>query len=69
MVMRLTRVAIPSGRQPAVWKWASGVLIRKPGKDDYRMLMANHSISLLSCMGKVVTKVFTNLLSEEASRR
>jgi len=31
-IMRLTRAAIRTGRQPAVWKRASGVVIRKPGK-------------------------------------
>jgi len=57
------------GRHPAVWKRASGVVIRKPGKDDYTKLKAYRSISLLSCMGKVVEKVVAQLLSEEAERR
>jgi len=45
------------------------VVIRKPGKDDYTKLKAYRSISLLSCMGKVVEKVAAELLSEEAQRR
>jgi len=68
-VVRLTRAAIRTGRHPAVWKRASGVVIRKPGKDDYTQLKAYRSISLLSCMGKVVEKVVAELLSEEAERR
>jgi len=68
-IVRLTRVAIRTGRHPAVWKRASGAVIRKPGKDDYTKLMAYRSISLLSCMGKVVEKVAAELLSEEAERR
>jgi hypothetical protein len=68
-VVRLTRAAIRMGRHPAVWKRASGVVIRKPGKDDYTKLKAYRSISLLSCMGKVVEKVVAELLSEEAERR
>jgi hypothetical protein len=44
------------------------VLIGKPGKDDNTNLKAYPSISLLSSMGKVVEKVVTELLSEEAQR-
>jgi len=67
--VRLTRVAIRTGRHPAVWKRASSMVIRKPGKDDYMKLKAYHSILLLSCMGKVDKKVAAELLSAEAKRR
>jgi hypothetical protein len=40
-----------------------------PGKDDYTKLMAFRSISLLSCMGKVIDKVVAELLAKEAERR
>jgi hypothetical protein len=40
-----------------------------PRKDDYTKLKAYRSISLLSCMGKVVEKVVAELLAEEAERR
>jgi len=66
--MRLTRAAISTGRHPPVWKRARGVVIRKPGKDDYTKLKACRSISLLSWKGKVVEKVAAELLSEEAER-
>jgi len=56
-IVRLTKAAICMGRHPAVWKRASRVVIHKPGKDDYTMLKAYRSISLLSRMGKVVEKV------------
>jgi len=45
------------------------VVIGKPGKDDYTQLKTYPSISLLSCMGKVVEKVVAELLSGEAERR
>jgi hypothetical protein len=61
--------AIGTGRHPAVWKRASGVVIRKPGKDDYTKLKAYRSISLLSCIGNVVEKVVAELVSQEAERR
>ena len=63
------RAPIHTRRHPAVWEQASGVVIRHPGKDDHRQWKAYCSISLLSCMGKVVKKVVTDLLSEEAERR
>ena len=44
------------------------MVIRKPGKDDYTQLKDYRIISLLSCMGNVVEKVVTELLSEEAER-
>jgi len=67
-IVRLTRAAIRTGRLPAVWKRASGVVIGKPGKDDYTKVNAYRSISLLSCMGNMVEKVAMELLSEEAER-
>jgi hypothetical protein len=67
-VMRLTRMAIRMGRHPVVWMQASGVAIHTPCKDDYTKLETYRSITLLSCIGKVVKKVVTELLSEEAER-
>jgi len=34
-IARLTKVAIRMGRHPSLWKQASGVVIHKPGNDDY----------------------------------
>jgi hypothetical protein len=68
-IVRLTRAAIQTGRHPAVWERARGVVIRKPGKDDYTNLKAYRSISLFSCIGTVVEKVATELLSQEAESR
>jgi len=68
-IVRLTKAAIRTGRHPAEWNHASGVVIRKPGKEDYTKLKAYRSISLHSCMGKVVEKVVAELLSEKAERR
>jgi hypothetical protein len=68
-IVRLTRAAFRTGRHPAVWKRASGVVIGKPGKDNYTKLKAYRSISPLSCKGKVVEKVAAKLQSEEAERR
>jgi len=43
-IARLTKAAIRTGRHRVVWKRASGVVIGKPGKDDYTQLEAYHSI-------------------------
>jgi len=68
-IVELTKAAVRTGRHPAVWKRASGVVIWKPGKEDYTKLKSYRTISLLSCMGKVVEKVVAELLSDEAERR
>ena len=62
-------MAICKERHPAVWKGASGVVIRKPGKANYMKLKASSSISRLSCMGNGVEKVVAELLSEDCERR
>jgi hypothetical protein len=67
-IMGLMNAAIRIGRHPAVWKRARGVVIRKPGKDNYRHLKASRSISLLNCIGKVVEIVVAELLSEKDER-
>jgi hypothetical protein len=61
--------AILMGTNAAVWKSTSGMVIRKPGKDDYVTQISYHSISLLSWMGNVIEKVAAQLLSGEAERR
>jgi len=68
-IVELAKAVVQGGRNPAVWKQASSGVIRKPGKDNYTKLKVYHSISLLSCMGKVVEKVVAELLAEEAERR
>lgn len=66
--MRLTQVAICTERHLALWKWVTGVVIRKPGKEDYMKLRDYHSVSQQSCMKTVVMKVNAKLLSHEAQR-
>jgi len=66
-IVRLTRGAIRTGTHAAVWKRACGVVICMPGKDDDTKPKAYLSISLLSCMRKVVETVAAELLSEEGA--
>jgi len=66
--VKLAQAVVPAGQHPAMWKPASRVVTRKPGKDDYMKLMAYRSIALPSCLGKVVEKVVTELLAEVSDR-
>jgi len=68
-VMRLTRVALRTGRHPAVLLPVSCPVSPKLGKDNYTKLTAFRSISLLSCIGRVVHTVFTEPLPDEAEKR
>ena len=68
-IVRLTEAAIGTGRHPAVWKRARGVVIRNPGKVYHTQLKAYCSISLFACMGKGVEEIVDELLLDEAERR
>jgi hypothetical protein len=68
-IVDLAKATIHTGRHQAVWKGASVVVIRKPGKDDYTKFKVYHMTSLLSCMGNVVEMIVAELLSEEAERK
>jgi len=39
-IVELAKAAVRTGRHPAFWKWASVVIMCKPGKDDYTKLKA-----------------------------
>jgi len=68
-IVEIAKAAVKTGRHPAVWKRASGVVFRNPGNDDSTKLTAYRSISQLRCIGKVVETVVAELLAEEAERR
>jgi hypothetical protein len=44
-------------------------VIRNPGKEEYTKLKSYRTIALLRCRGKVIEKVVSELLSDEAERR
>jgi hypothetical protein len=68
-IMELARAVVQTGRHPAVWKWESRDVIRKPGQDDYTELTAYSSISLLHCRRNGVEKGVAEQLAEDAERR
>ena len=59
----LIRAHIKLGVHPARWKLAQGVIIPKPGKDNYSVPKTYRCISLLNCLGKMVEKVVADLIS------
>ena len=63
-VVALIRAHIRLGIHPVRWKLARGVIIPKPGKDDYSAAKSYRCISLLNCLGKMVEKVAADLISE-----
>jgi len=68
-IVELTNAAVRTRCHSTVWKHASWMVIRKPGKEDYMKPKLYQMISLLSGMGKVVEKVFAKLLSDKRKRR
>jgi len=68
-IMEIAKAVVRTGLHTMVWKWASGVVICKPGLDDYTNLKAYSFIAQLSCIGKVVEKVVAELLAKEAGIR
>jgi hypothetical protein len=68
-IVRMTRADIRKGTYTVVWKGCITVVVRKPGKNDYTKLTPYRSISLLTCVGKVVDILAAELLSEKAERR
>jgi hypothetical protein len=62
-IVNITRQCVRLGYHPKVWKTAKGVVIRKINKPDYSQPKAYRVISLLNCLGKVVEKVITELIS------
>jgi Reverse transcriptase (RNA-dependent DNA polymerase) len=51
------------GYHPLIWRQAIGFILPKAAKPDYSNPKAYRVISLLSCLGKVLEKVFANRLA------
>jgi ribonuclease HI len=67
-VVRLVRSAIRLGYHPKEWKTVTGVVIPKPGKDDYHLAKAYRVIALENCLGKVVEKVVATVIADKCER-
>ena len=65
-IHRLMTECIRAGVHCQIWKGAKGVVIPKPGKEDYSLCKSYRVISLLSCLGKVLERVAAGLLEIQA---
>jgi hypothetical protein len=54
-----------AGLHPRMWKCATGVVIAKPGKDDYSKVKSYRVICLLSCRGKYLECIITDGISAQ----
>jgi hypothetical protein len=66
--MRLTKEQFRRGKYPAVWMRASGVVIRKPVKDDYTKLKGFRAISPQRCLQKEFEKMVAVRLPYDTGR-
>ena len=62
-ITALIRAHIRLGVHPGRWKAARGVVIAKPGRDDYSLAKSYRCISLLDCLGKMVEKVVATMVA------
>ena len=67
-IHRLMVECLRAGVHCQNWKSARGVVIPKPGKDDYSLCKSYRVISLLSCLGKVLERVVCGLLELQVCR-
>ena len=65
---RIMKLAFHGGRQPALWKQASAVVIHKAGTGNYILWKAPRLILLLTCMWKLLETVIAKLLSEKPKK-
>ena len=56
-------ILINQGYHPKIWKQATGFILKKPKKLDYRQPKAYRVISLLNCLGKVSERILARRLS------
>jgi hypothetical protein len=64
-VMALVSQCLCLGYHPEEWKVAKGICIPKPGKKTYNQAKCYWVISLLSCLGKLIEKVATILITND----
>lgn len=63
------QAAIKTGYHPAIWRKARGVIIPKPGKNDYSKAKSFRTISLLNVMGKILERVVADFLNKHMEGR
>ncbi|KAI7758835.1 hypothetical protein LZL87_013818 [Fusarium oxysporum] len=62
-VLHLFRTSLRDGELLVQWRSAKIILLKKPGKDDYKVAKAWRPISLLSTLGKILEAVMADRIS------
>lgn len=56
-ILLLMQKCLEAGYHPRGWRRAIAVALKKPNKPDYSNPRANHLITLLECLGKILEKI------------
>jgi hypothetical protein len=64
-IIALVSQCICLGYYPKEWKVTKGICIPKPGKKTYEQAKSNYIILLLSCLGRLIEKVATTLITND----
>src|SRR5690606_24034864 len=59
----LYREVLDQGYHPLCWREATGAIIPKPNKPDYKEVKAYRIVALLNCLGKIAEKPVAHRLS------
>src|SRR5690606_13590753 len=59
----LYRKVLDQGYHPMCWREATGAIIPKPNKPDYKVVKAYRIVALLNCLGKIAEKLVACRLS------
>jgi len=63
IIEKIFNASITLGHYPCIWKTASIIAIRKPGKADYTLPRSYRPISLLNTLGKLLESVIARRLT------
>ena len=66
---RIYRTLFSIGYHPKAWRQAIGIILPKPGKEDYTIPKAYRVIALLNCLGKILEKIVASRLGYLASTK
>lgn len=60
---QLYREILNQGYHPMCWREATGAILPKPNKPDYKAVKAYRIVSLLNCLGKIAEKLIASRLA------
>lgn len=63
LFFRIYSLLFDLGYHPAIWREATGAVLKKPNKSDYSTPKSYRIICLLNCLGKVLERIIAKRLS------